>query len=265
MWNNGKSLMWEHITRCYFQDLDLGLHQLPKLTIEHVYLTSFAKMKVKLAVQILSKSMAEALRRTLPIDEVAETAKFCELLNDFFDCCNVRSLEEYTRKRNILLAPYRNTNDQRFSWLKNTFLQYFIDWKNSVKKRPGFEKNANAQSMMQLSWQTVEGIQISVNSLIECTQYLLGQGMPYVLTERFMQDCLEEYFGHQRQCGRRSDNPDAIQFGYNDRILQIQRNAGHISQGNVSGRKISHESKWNNIREEPLPKKPRQKNKSMNK
>lgn len=244
--------MWEHITRCYFQDLDLGLHQLPKLTIEHIYLTPYAKMKVNLAVQVLSKSMAKALRRTLPIDEIAETARFCEIMNDFFDCCNVRSLEEHTKKKNVLLAPYRIANDPRFTWLKNTFLKYFTDWEDSVNSRTEFKKNAKL--MMKLSWQTVEGIQISVNSLIECTKYLLEQGMPYVLTERFMQDCLEEYFGHQRQRGRRSDNPDALQFGYNDRILQIQRNAGYIPHGNVSGCKPKVESKWVNIREEPLPK-----------
>jgi hypothetical protein len=67
---NGKNLLWEHISRCYFADLDLGLHQLPKLTIEHIHLfTSYAKMRVNLAVQILSKSMAEALRRSMPLDE----------------------------------------------------------------------------------------------------------------------------------------------------------------------------------------------------
>ena len=80
---NGKNLLWEHISRCYFADLDLGLHQLPKLTIEHIHLTSYAKMRVNLAVQILSKSMAEALRRSMPIDKVEETANFCQLMNDF--------------------------------------------------------------------------------------------------------------------------------------------------------------------------------------
>ena len=53
-----------------------------------------------------------------------------------------------------------------------------------------------------------------------------------------MQDYLEEYFGHQRQRGRRSDNPDAVQFGYNDRILQVQRNAGLVSRGNVGARRM---------------------------
>ena len=49
---------------------------------------------------------------------------------------------------------------------------------------------------MFISVQTYEGLQISVTSLIECTKFLLENGAPYVLSERYMQD-LEEYFGHQ--------------------------------------------------------------------
>ena len=79
---------------------------------------------------------------------------------------------------------------------------------------------------------------MSVHSLIECTKFFVEEWSAiYVLTERHMQDCLEEYFGHQRQCRQRSDNPDEVQFGYNDHTLQIQRNAaGLVSQGNVGSR-----------------------------
>ena len=79
-----------------------------------------------------------------------------------------------------------------------------------------------------------------------------------MLSERYMQDCLEKYFVHQRQRGQRSDNPDAVQFGYNDRILQIQRNAGLVSQGNVGSCRRVGESRWATIGEEPLPKRNKQ-------
>ena len=251
---NGKNLLWEHISRCYFADLDLGLHQLPKLTIKHIHLTSYAKMRVNLAVQILSKSMAEALRRSMPIDEVEETANFCQLMNDFFDCCNVRSVHEHERKQNKLLAPYEKCDDPRFVWLAETFLQYFFNWKEEINSKAE-EFTKDQMGRMFISIQTFEGLQISVHSLIECTKFLLESGVKYVLTERFMQDCLEEYFGHQRERGRRSDNPDAVQFGYNDRILQVQRNAGLVSRGNVGARRMEGESRWPTIRDEPLPKK----------
>lgn len=38
-----------------------------------------------------------------------------------------------------------------------------------------------------------------------------------------MQDVLEEYFGYQRASGRRSDNPTAYEFGYNDITINMQR------------------------------------------
>ena len=52
MWN-GSNMIWHHISALYHADLDQGLHQLPKLTAEHINLTSFSKMKVSLAVQVL--------------------------------------------------------------------------------------------------------------------------------------------------------------------------------------------------------------------
>ena len=52
---------------------------------------------------------------------------------------------------------------------------------------------------MFIWWQTHEGFQLTVYSVIEATQFLLQEGVEFVLTERFCQDSLEEYFGHQRK------------------------------------------------------------------
>ena len=49
--------------------------------------------------------------------------------------------------------------------------------------------------------------------------------------------------------------PPAESPGYNDRILQVQRNAGLVSRGNVGARRMEGESRWPTIRDEPLPKK----------
>ena len=45
--------------------------------------------------------------------------------------------------------------------------------------------------------QTYEGLQITCLSMIEIIKYLLESGVAYVLTERFCQDVLENYFGRQ--------------------------------------------------------------------
>ena len=61
-------------------------------------------MKVKLAVQVLSKSVAIALRET-GREDVIGTTEFCEMMNGFFDCTNVRSLTEHQWKKNSFIMP----------------------------------------------------------------------------------------------------------------------------------------------------------------
>lgn len=45
--------------------------------------------------------------------ETTETQRFVEFFNKFFDCLNVRSLNEHKRKKNPNLMPYRNPADER--------------------------------------------------------------------------------------------------------------------------------------------------------
>ena len=78
-----------------------------------------------------------------------------------------------------------------------------------------------------------------------------------VLTERFMQDVVEDYFGHQRaKCGR-SDNPTAQQFGYNDLTIAAQRDIAPVVRGNVGGRYTKE--KWYTVSDEPVHKRKKQK------
>lgn len=46
MWNDGKHLLFRHISDLYYRDQEFGLHVLPKLTLDHIVLTSYSKMKV---------------------------------------------------------------------------------------------------------------------------------------------------------------------------------------------------------------------------
>ena len=43
----------------------------------------------------------------------------------------------------------------------------------------------------------------TVVSVVECVKFLLSNGMPYVLTERFNQESVEKYFGQQSSIGRK--------------------------------------------------------------
>ena len=116
-----------------------GLTLLHKVKWEHIYLTSYSKMRVDLAaqvclkyhtwrtkiifflncfVQVLSGSVAKALViQNNP--ETFETQRFVSMFNKFFDLLNVRSLNEAARQRNPDKEPYRYPEDDRLKVMLN--------------------------------------------------------------------------------------------------------------------------------------------------
>ena len=102
---------------------------------------------------------------------------------------------------------------------------------------------------MFLSWQTYEGIQVTVHSFKEVCKFLLQQGVPYILSERFCQDDVENYFGRQRAIGRRQDNPTLRDTGYNDNTIKTQ-----YSVRPIAGSVRANLNRFNDINETPLPK-----------
>ena len=157
-------------------------------------------------------------------------------MDKFCDCLNVRNQIEDIKKRKSFLQPYTNLNDEHFKWLKNDFLQYLLNWKMSIIDRPGNFSQTEKDKMF-LSWQTYERLQITVYSINEAVKYLLGIGMSFVLTKRFNQDVLEEYFGRHRSIGRRNDNPDLYNFGYNANTIRMQRWIALVTRNTRRGHK----------------------------
>ena len=65
---------------------------------------------------------------------------------------------------------------------------------------------------------------ISVKSFVAVTQLLVQEpGVDYLLSEKFSQDPLEEYFSMQRGLGGRNDNPTVADFRRNILRLQVAR------------------------------------------
>ena len=116
LWNNGKYLLWQHITQLYYKDLDNGLKLMPKLTNEHIHINSYSAMTVKLATQILSQTVASVLK-TFGTEEHIETTSFREKMDMFFDFVNSRSLEEHKINIKPFLQKYTDQNDLRFNFI----------------------------------------------------------------------------------------------------------------------------------------------------
>lgn len=209
--------------------MESGLKLMPKITTDHILLTSYSKMRVNLASQVLSETVGYSLK-TFGLKEARGTAEFCLMMDKFFDCFNVRNTKEHLHKRKPFLQPYSSPDDKRFQWL-DEFLNYFKTWKKSVDERPGDFTPTNRNNMF-ISLPTYNGLRMSISSLKEVVPFLLSKGFDYVLSEKFCQDDLENYFGRQRAIGRRKDNPSVRDTLYGDNIIKTQYDTKPIS-GNV--------------------------------
>ena len=102
----------------------------------------------------------------------------------------------------------------------------------------------------------------AVKSFVEVTHYLLklpNTGPKYVLSDKFSQDCLENYFGKLRSKGGWCDNPTVKACLDSAQSLRVQ---GSMSMEPIRGnssrkRHLFHGEEV--INDKPLSKKPRYK------
>jgi len=90
------NVKWQHIQYLHEKQVSEGLRLGNKLSAAHINFKT-QKMKVKLAVQVLSSSCASALEylRTCGLQQFADTFAtecFLRRLDQLFDCLNCRSL-----------------------------------------------------------------------------------------------------------------------------------------------------------------------------
>ena len=125
----------KYVAKIVYDEVENGLKIDAKLSYEHIQLTHYSVMNVRLAAQIFSATTASVLR-TYFVDDTFETELFCENMDNFFDALSVRNTSEGDRKRKDFIKLYRNIDDPRFDWLQNEFLKYLSDWKESIEERP---------------------------------------------------------------------------------------------------------------------------------
>ena len=86
---------------------------------------------------------------------------------------------------------------------------------------------------MFISSQTYEGLKITVHFIRELVKFLIMHKVSHVLTERFCQGPLENYFGKQRSSRARKDNPSLYNFGCNDNTIRNQKVLKPIAADNA--------------------------------
>lgn len=94
---------------------------------------------------------------------------------------------------------------------------------------------------------------IAVNSFVELGKLLLLlPDVKFLLSEKFNQDPLEQYFSKQRGAGGCSDNPTIEQFGHNMMALYVASSSAKASRrGNCKVTDDDNKSKL--LDNTPLP------------
>ncbi|XP_046566200.1 uncharacterized protein LOC124274872 [Haliotis rubra] len=237
LWKDGRDISWIQILKLYEEHVENALFcKTYKLTRDHIDLSPYTAMKVNLAAQIFSSSVANALEE-LYGDPVKETVNLIRHINRFFDCLNSRSLQEGSRTRNSDKKEYRSIYDPRLDYLLNDFLDFFKAWEDSVMQRPG-QFTFTQRKRMIFSHQTLKGLRISVHSIVECVRFMLDAGAEFVLTHRFNQDPLEEQFGQFRHKGGSNDNPSVYAVKQNfSQVKVIGSSVLQPIRGNISNKR----------------------------
>ena len=89
-------------------------------------MTPYSIINVKLAAQVLISTVSKTLKSNGP-PEAAGTAKFCLLMDSFFDMMNIRNTPLHESARKPFMSRFTSVNADRFGWLQNVFIKYFED------------------------------------------------------------------------------------------------------------------------------------------
>ncbi|KAH6947068.1 hypothetical protein HPB50_016987 [Hyalomma asiaticum] len=194
-------VFWAHYDTLYVEDEKnpAYLKVCPKLTYAHVNPTNTLKMRVKLATQVYSRSVAKGLEyyssRSVPrLYDVKATVDFTMRMNNLFDALNRQTPKEG-------LKP----GCKDFAVLESS-LKWLNEWEQMVVDGKILNTSFLTQS-------TAEGFRVTIMSALGLSNYLLNEcGFRYVLTGKMNQDVLERFFGIIRQAGGQNDHPTMPTF-----------------------------------------------------
>lgn len=199
------------------------LHFANKLTNKHIHFRNQI-MKVRLATQLLSRSVAKALLLCNELltgkafEDVSGTVKFISIINDLFDIMNSNKYGKYGFKQPL--------NSKNVSTISNFFelaKNYILSLKQYIKirleiKRRNLPNRIILKIIKKRLVDTINktgflGFLINIQSLQTLFEIVVKtQKIQYLSTYRLSQDHLELFFGCIRRHGGHNNNPNVIQF-----------------------------------------------------
>ena len=185
-----------------------------KLTSFHIDLQGSERQRVRPAAQLLSHTTATAMMwGKSPSDEdyqeTVSKAYAVQLVNDWFDVMNSRCVSDFRNKLKVPLG--RNIDDQ-------------MDVLNRMEEFLG-----KLQLIKKSNVQFIKGIIASIKSTRALYEELVINGpFDFIMTTRFNQDCLENFFSRIRAIGGANEHPGVVDILKRIKTLLISKQADII-------------------------------------
>lgn len=215
-------ISWEHVERLLELQENEGLHLGNKLKKDHVYYIR-QKMKVRLATQLFSNSVADALQYCLDncipgFEDCRETIQFFRIFNNLFDIFNSRNMRAKGWKK--ALTSFNIEETQIFFEAATSYIQ-------NLKLMDGtYVVNSNRKTGFN-------GFLVCIKSVLKIYFDIVEHNsLQYLCTYKMSQDHLELFFGAIRSRGGYNNNPSARMFqaAYKKLLVHAQFKDG--SNGN---------------------------------
>lgn len=188
---------WKYINDFYEIDKGIEPRVAPKLTKNHINPVGRSKMKVKLASQALSTSVAAGISLLGSVgkfdEAAAHTAFFISTIDKLFDSFNSKQI--YDKKK--LLCSVKKDSDHVNFW--HDMLKFIQSWKFI---------NVNGK---EVHTHCKKGWLVTVKSAINVCKIILEKH-DNVFMRRFNQDALENTFSIVRSKRGNDSNPDCSQL-----------------------------------------------------
>lgn len=213
---------WSYITKLHTLQENMGLKFANKLSRIHIEWT-LNKMKVKLAAQTLSKSVADALEflckeNVCGFEGSEETIRFIREIDRLFDFLNSTNPHNKGFK-----APITNQN---IDCLEKDILN-ILDYLFSLTTIEGVPLYTSSRKTFLI------GFAAAVKSIFSISRTLLNdEHFKFVLSYKFSQDYLETFFSKIRGRHGYNNNPNVMQFKWALKQILLHNEISASALGN---------------------------------
>ena len=192
---DGNPVLWDHIVNFNELDKSSEIRMAPKLTDDHIELPPFKPMRVNLAAQVFSHSVAAGIFAMSKLgsmsEEAQQTARFLEKMDRLFNACNSHS------SSSSKVFGHAISDDSGHGQFLQSMSDTFAELTTCEGRRPP----------------CFTGWRITIASILSLWNELHDkEHFNFVLTSRLNQDCIENLFSIIRGKGGHRDNPDTREF-----------------------------------------------------